>query len=577
MQQKLQQFVFLSERILSESGDLRLRKTWNELSAVSVQLASYMAQLAQNFDPKYALLFLLSCGNEGTQKDGCFSMLFRKILSKIPNKDLLSVLSSINRVELNTYLLPFLYEKGDIGSVATYVSAKLGLKVNHDSFEFFLTSREWTQEDLVNLGLLVLAEQRDFLIANLENLYNTNRKEIYVQFLNVLKSSNVKEPVLPLIQGPDSISSATTQTRPVTSLPKSNTQQPVKQELKFKLTNGSSTGATSQSGMFPKVNSNVPAQANNKTNQQKSAPSNGSLTQDKNSATQEKVNNNVTQAQSSSSDNSILNKTKDLLGKVKETVSNTTLVLPSNSNENGFISKIKSKMEDLGLNSSTDNPLKQPPVIIVGVLVLIIIIYLVFSLFSSGVGSGEKVVMAPPMEGTIPEYWIDAVTNQKITPRYIEADVDYRMGELYLSRNLYNEAIRFFSDALRVEPNHNFAKLRWGYAELLQGNYFVAKKLLKEVLSADPKMKNVNLYLARNATGEKDYKSAIDYYKKEYRNYGSLDVGMEYANFLASIGQQDEAMDFLSVLQEKFPDKMLILNASSMNQGSSNKNKKTKG
>ncbi len=119
--------------------------------------------------------------------------------------------------------------------------------------------------------------------------------------------------------------------------------------------------------------------------------------------------------------------------------------------------------------------------------------------------------------------------------------------------------------------------MRWGYAELLQGNYFVAKKLLKEVLAADPKMKNVNLYLARNATGEKDYKSAIDYYRKEYRNYGSLDVGMEYANFLASIGQQDEAMDFLSVLQEKFPDKMLILNASSMNQKSSNKNKKTKG
>ena len=104
MQQKLQQFVFLSERILSETGELRLRRTWNELSSVSVQLAPYMVQLSQNFDPKYALLFLLSCGNEGTQKNGCFSMLFRKILSRIPNKDLFSVLSSINRVELNSYL-----------------------------------------------------------------------------------------------------------------------------------------------------------------------------------------------------------------------------------------------------------------------------------------------------------------------------------------------------------------------------------------------------------------------------------------------------------------------------------------
>ena len=34
---------------------------------------------------------------------------------------------------------------------------------------------------------------------------------------------------------------------------------------------------------------------------------------------------------------------------------------------------------------------------------------------------------------------------------------------------------------------------------------------------------------------------------------------MEYANFLASIDKQDEAMDFLSTLQSKYPDKMLIL------------------
>lgn len=557
MQQKLQQFVFLSERILSESGDLRLRKTWNELTAVSVQLAPYMAQLAQNFDPKYALLFLLSCGNEGQQKNGCFSMLFRKILSKIPNKDLLSVLSSINRVELNSYLLPFLYEKGDIGSVATYVSAKLGLKVNHDSFEFFLTSRDWTQEDFVNLSFLVLAEQKDIVIANLENLYSTNRKEVFAQFLNVLKSSNIKEPVLPITQPPQPITSAKTQPRPAVVLTNNNAQQPIKQELKYKLTNGKTNNSSSQSGMFPKVNPNNPVQVTiNKPNQNNNKSIN-------------------TQVQSGSSENKLINKTKDLLDKVKEKVSNASLALPTGSND-GFVSKIKSKLEELGLNSSSDSPLKQPPVIVVGVLVLIIIIYLFFWLISSGSNTNESVVKAPPMEVDMPDYWVDAVTNQKITPKYIDADVDYRMGELYLSRNLYNEAIKCFSEALRTEPNHIIAKLRWGYAELLQGNYFVAKKLLKEVLSADSKMKNVNLYLARTASGEKDFKSAKDYYRTEYRNYNSLDVGMEYANFLASIGEQDEAMEFLSVLQEKFPDKMLILNASSMSQ-TSNKKSKTKG
>ena len=36
---------------------------------------------------------------------------------------------------------------------------------------------------------------------------------------------------------------------------------------------------------------------------------------------------------------------------------------------------------------------------------------------------------------------------------------------------------------------------------------------------------------------------------------------MEYANFLYKIGKQDEAMDFLASLQEKFPDKMLVLDS----------------
>ena len=571
MQQKLQQFVFLSERILSESGELRLRKTWNELSSVSVQLAQYMVQLAQNFDPKYALLFLLSCGNDGTQKNGCFSMLFRKILSKIPNKDLLSVLGSVNRVELNSYLLPFLYEKGDIGSVAAYVAAKLGLKVNNDSLEFFLTSRDWSQEDLINLSFLVLTEQREALILNLDELYQSNKKEVFTQFSNVLKTSNIKEPVLPEIQSNQTEQSVKTPPLPRSALASSKPNTQPAAEPKFKLTGLTPKSSNPQvaTNITPSASVNKPlpqtTNLSNKANPNTPKPSNQN-------------NNNIVEGSqpqaNSSTGNSLINKTKDLFSKVKDKVSNTSL----NTSDNSFIGKIKAKLEELGINfSSTDNPLKQPPVIIVCVIVLIFVIYLLFWLFSSSGDSNTKVVVAPPMEGTIPEYWVDAVSNRKITPRYIEADVDYRMGELYLSRNLYNEAIKFFSSALRTEPNHNIAKLRWGYTELLQGNYFVAKKLLKEVLAAEPKMKNVNLYLARNASGEKDFNSAINYYRTEYRNYGSLDVGMEFANFLASIGQQDEAMDFLSILQEKFPGKMLILNASSMSQAQTAKKNKTKG
>ena len=249
MQQKLQQFVFLSERILSEAGELRVRKTWNELCSVSTQLAPYMVQLAQNFDPKYALLFLLSCGNDGTQKNGCFSMLFRKILSNIPNKDLFSVLSSVNRVELNSYLLPFLYEKGDIGSVAAYIAAKLDLKVNIDSFEFFLTSREWSQEDLVNLSFLVLSDDRDSLIMNLDSLYNTNKKEVFAQFLNVLNAPNVTEPVIPDIHPPESVNQPTVVSQKPTFVQQKKDNLPSNADYKYRLTSGNRNQSSSPSAV----------------------------------------------------------------------------------------------------------------------------------------------------------------------------------------------------------------------------------------------------------------------------------------------------------------------------------------
>ena len=571
MQQKLQQFVFLSERLLSEYGEFRVRKSWNELCSVSVQLAPYMVQLSQNFDPKYAILFLLSCGNEGTQKNGCFSMLFRKILSSIPNKDLLSVLASVNRVELNSYLLPFLYEKGDIGSVAAYISAKLGLKVNVDSFEFFLTSREWSQEDLVNLSFLILANERDSLIQKLETSYETNKKEVFAQFLNVIKFSNITEPILPDVQAPQSFQTPVTQKKPAVNL-QQNQVNPPQKEIKFKLTGNKPINPNPINVSNPSIQNKKPLETKPQIQTKPSVEKSEPQVQNSESSTDNKQTN---LEQPPESENKIISKTKEIFEKVKDTVSNSSISLPGA--DNPIVVKIKSKLSDMGVDlSSDDNPLKQPPVIIVAVLVIVILLFLIIWLFSSGGDGGTSVVVAPPMEGKIPEYWVDAVTNRKVTPKYIEADVDYRMGELYLSRNLYNEAIKFFSSALKTDPTHNIAKLRWGYTELLQGNYFVAKKLLKEVLASEPKMRNVNLYLARNSFAEKDYNNAKKYYRDEYRNYGQLEVGMEYANFLASIGEHDDAMDFLAVLQEKYPGKMLILNASSVTQ-QTGKNTKTKG
>lgn len=603
MQQKIQQFVFLSERILSEYGELRLRKTWNELHAVSLQLAPYMRQLSQNFDPKYALLFLLSCDNESAQKNGCFSMLFRKILSNIPNKAMINVLSAVNRVELNNYLLPFLYEQGDIGSIAAYTAATLGLKVKFDAFEFFLTSREWTQEDLVNLSFLALVDEKDSLILNIDEAYRTTNKEVFKQFLNVLNSSNVNEPVVPDIKMPE----PSVNEKPAVKVVKpANKQQPQPTENKERVFKLSGVKPRSdlqrQSDAFKDespakqtigpANETKPVQPvqqgkqeqgskivsilsrTNKQfeqNQKKNIPQtqnvkeNQSTSQSDEKVIQPEVPENETSKADTKSNNlkNVVEKGKQIFGSLVEKASETTISFDPDDIKDGTFFKnifnsLKEKFSGNGSDSDNSNSiLRKPWVAIVAIVIVLIILICVMA--SGDIATSETIVKAPPKEGKIPDFWVDAVTNKQLTPQYIAADVDYRMGELYLARNVFNEAIKFFSDACQKEPKHYIAKMRWGFAEMMQGNYFASKKLFKEVYSAEPKLQNLNIYIARNYALENDSKSAIKHYKEEYKNHNELSSAMELANYLAYIGQQNDAMDLIATLQEKYPGKMLIL------------------
>lgn len=565
MQQKIQQFVFLSERILSEAGELRLRKSWNELHSVSVELSPHMIQLSQNLDPKYALLFLLSCDNESTQKSGCFSMLFRKILVNIPSLEMINLLSAISRVELNNYLLPFLYEKGNIGSVAAYVAAVLGLKVTFDAFEFFLNSRDWSQADLANLSLLALANEKSSLLCSLNEAYNNSHKDVFVRFLNVLNTPSISEAVIPEIEIQEPAIEVTSQTsgshNSYVNQQTNSNQVPKNQFFKLAAAKKSSQIAASQRasvGLAPSAE-NIEEEKKRET----SKPVPPTSSQGSGNAMGGKT------LLQDNSKNAVNKSVKTISGKTGENIA----VKPQSSLEN-FISNIK-----VLFSSSNDfnGDFSKKPFIVIAVFILVVImlVFLIRSI-SAEVNDGNVVVKAPPKEAKIPEYYVDAVTNRRLTPQYIQADVDYRMGELYMARNLYNEAIQFFSDAVKIEPKHHMAKMRWGFAELVQRNYLVSKKLFKEIYSFEPKLQNLNLYMARIYAVDEDVSNAKKHYLNEYKYHNQLDVAMEYANYLAQVGEENTAMDWIANLQEKYPGKMLILNASSKSSKQNSKVKKSK-
>lgn len=162
-----------------------------------------------------------------------------------------------------------------------------------------------------------------------------------------------------------------------------------------------------------------------------------------------------------------------------------------------------------------------------------------------------------------PQFWVDAVSQRPVTVKFLSADKDYRMGELFLTRDRFAEALKLFEDALSIDSGHIHALLRSGYCRMKLGDHKKAAETFRKLLSMQPGLANVNLYLARIALDGKDFKAAADYYKAEYEQGRDLAVGMEYANFMAKQGNHNEAMELIAALQERFPDKMLVLSSDS--------------
>lgn len=162
-----------------------------------------------------------------------------------------------------------------------------------------------------------------------------------------------------------------------------------------------------------------------------------------------------------------------------------------------------------------------------------------------------------------PQFWVDAVSQRPVTAKFLSADKDYRMGELYLTRDMHAEALKLFEDAISIDNGHTQAVFKSGYCRMQLGDKKGAIEIFKKILNQDPGYETVNLYMARIAIAANETKVAEKHFQAEYALKNDLNVGMEYANFLAKQGNQNAAMELIAALQERFPDKMLVLSQNS--------------
>jgi TolA-binding protein len=163
----------------------------------------------------------------------------------------------------------------------------------------------------------------------------------------------------------------------------------------------------------------------------------------------------------------------------------------------------------------------------------------------------------------IPDYWTDAINNQKITPGYLTADKDYRMGELFLTRNRYSEAISLFEDAISADPNHVHAHYRLGFCRMRIKDYNGAIKAFKNTLKNDAKYKHANLNLARIYLEIKEPEHAINFYQNEINLYQEPAVAIEFAQCLNHLGKQNQASELIEKFQKLYPERMFVLFADS--------------
>ena len=198
-----------------------------------------------------------------------------------------------------------------------------------------------------------------------------------------------------------------------------------------------------------------------------------------------------------------------------------------------------------------DFPLTALGIIFCTTLFILFFIYHSYSNF-------EPQVQQQPRSAKIPDFWIDAVTQKKITPEFLKADKDYRMGELFLTREKYSEAVILFEDALAAYPKHIKAQFRVGFCRLNLGHYQGAKTAFNKALKIDNNFKLANLFLARTALAQQNTKEAQKYYKRELKINKNPQIAIEFAQFLKKSGKPEKAESILKEFQDLYPEKGYI-------------------
>ncbi len=198
--------------------------------------------------------------------------------------------------------------------------------------------------------------------------------------------------------------------------------------------------------------------------------------------------------------------------------------------------------------------------LLAGIVAIALCIPLVLYLSSdTGQEPAEPAVM-PQGPVKLPKFWTDAVTKRRITREFLAADNDFQMGEMFLVREQFGDALSLFRDALHRDPEHVAAQFRIGCCLFSLDDHKGAAQAFRKSLEMQPGLPQANLFLARISVAAHDWDTAVAHYQKEFDLTGDVAVALEYAGTLRKLGRFPEAINLLTRLPPRFSGHLEVVN-----------------
>lgn len=198
--------------------------------------------------------------------------------------------------------------------------------------------------------------------------------------------------------------------------------------------------------------------------------------------------------------------------------------------------------------------------LLAGIIAIVLCVPLVLYLSSDTAQEPAEMTAMQQVPAKAPKFWTDAVTKRKVTREFLAADNDFQMGEMFLVREQYGDALSLFRDALHGDPEHVAAQFRIGCCLFSLNDHKGAAQAFKKSLEMQPGLPQANLFLARIAVAAQEWDKAIACYQKEFDLSGDVAVALEYAGALRKLGRFPEAITMLSRLPPRFSGHLEVVN-----------------